>query len=126
MEAQIDLAVFVGRFHQAAEFAPALDEPELIDGPPFRTPIAHVPAGVVTIIYPFNWPLAILAESLPYALMAGNTVVVKPRRPPRCPRWRRSAPSAARLRRRAARRRPLGWRRGPRTRRARRIGERRR
>jgi acyl-CoA reductase-like NAD-dependent aldehyde dehydrogenase len=83
MEAQIDLAVFVGRFHQAAEFAPALDEPERIDGPPFRTTIAQVPAGVVTIIYPFNWPLAILAASLPYALMAGNTVVVKP--PPSTP-----------------------------------------
>jgi acyl-CoA reductase-like NAD-dependent aldehyde dehydrogenase len=83
MEAQIDLAVFVWRFHQAAEFAPALDEPEHIAGPPFRTTIAHVPAGVVTIIYPFNWPLAILAASLPYALMAGNTVVVKP--PPTTP-----------------------------------------
>ncbi len=83
MEASIDIAVFVGRFHQAAEFAPALDEPERIDGPPFRTTIAHVPAGVVSIIYPFNWPLAILAASLPYALMAGNTVVVKP--PPTTP-----------------------------------------
>ena len=83
MEAQIDLAVFVGRFHQAAEFAASLDEPERIEGPPFRTTIAHVPAGVVTIIYPFNWPLAILAASLPYALMAGNAVVVKP--PPSTP-----------------------------------------
>jgi acyl-CoA reductase-like NAD-dependent aldehyde dehydrogenase len=83
MEAQIDLAVFVGRFHQAAQFAPSLDAPERIEGPPFDTTIAHVPAGVVTIIYPFNWPLAILAASLPYALMAGNTVVVKP--PPTTP-----------------------------------------
>jgi betaine-aldehyde dehydrogenase len=32
---------------------------------------------------PFNWPLAILAASLPQALLAGNTVVVKP--PPSCP-----------------------------------------
>lgn len=38
---------------------------------------------MITIIYPFNWPLAILAASLPYALMAGNTVVVKP--PPTTP-----------------------------------------
>ena len=42
-----------------------------------------LPVGVVTIIYPFNWPLAILAASLPYALMAGNTVIVKP--PPATP-----------------------------------------
>ena len=82
-EAGIDLQVFVGRFHQAAEFAPALDELEQIAGPPFSTTIAKVPAGVVTIIYPFNWPLAILAASLPYALMAGNTVIVKP--PPTTP-----------------------------------------
>lgn len=39
--------------------------------------------GVVTIIVPFNWPIAILGAALPYALMAGNTVVVKP--PPSCP-----------------------------------------
>lgn len=67
-----------GRFHQAAEFAPELDTPERIAGPPFSTTITKLPAGLVTIIYPFNWPLAILAASLPYALMAGNTVIVKP------------------------------------------------
>ncbi len=82
-EATIDLHVFTGRFHQAAEFAPELDEPRMIAGPPFTTTIAKVPTGVVTIIYPFNWPLAILAASLPYALMAGNTVIVKP--PPTAP-----------------------------------------
>jgi len=82
-EAEIDLHVFVGRFHQAAVFAPELDNPELIAGPPFKTTIEHVPTGVVTIIFPFNWPLAILAASLPHALMAGNTVVVKP--PPTTP-----------------------------------------
>src|SRR6201999_3844899 len=83
LEAEIDLQVFIWRFHQAAVFAPELDEPERLAGPPFRTTIEHVPAGVVTIIYPFNWPLAILAASLPHALMAGNTVVVKP--PPTTP-----------------------------------------
>jgi acyl-CoA reductase-like NAD-dependent aldehyde dehydrogenase len=82
-EAGIDLQVFVGRFHQAAEFTPALDQPDQISGPPFSTTITKVPVGVVTIIYPFNWPLAILAASLPYALMAGNTVIVKP--PPTTP-----------------------------------------
>ena len=64
-EAGIDLAVFGGRFHQAAEFAPALDRDEHIAGPPFNTTITKLSAGVVTIIYPFNWPLAILAASLP-------------------------------------------------------------
>src|SRR5215472_12715930 len=82
-EAAVDLAAFTGRFHQAAEFAPELDQPELIAGPPFSTTITKLPAGVVTIIYPFNWPLAILAASLPYALMSGNAVIVKP--PPTTP-----------------------------------------
>jgi acyl-CoA reductase-like NAD-dependent aldehyde dehydrogenase len=82
-EAEIDLHVFVGRFHQAAAFASVLEEPEQIAGPPFVTTIEHVPVGVVTIIFPFNWPLAILAASLPHALIAGNTVVVKP--PPTTP-----------------------------------------
>jgi len=82
-EASIDLQVFVGRFHEAAKYARELDTPETISGPPYRTTIRHVPQGVVTIIYPFNWPLAILAASLPHALMAGNTVIAKP--PPTTP-----------------------------------------
>ena len=38
---------------------------------------------MVTIIVPFNWPIAILGASLPHALLAGNTVIVKP--PPSAP-----------------------------------------
>ncbi len=82
-EAAIDLMVFAGRFHQAAQYAPELDQAEHIAGPPFDTTITKLPAGVVTIIYPFNWPLAILAASLPAALMSGNAVIVKP--PPTTP-----------------------------------------
>ena len=76
-EAQLEMRVFVARFHQAAAFARELDSAERIVGPPFESTVAHVPQGVVTIIVPFNWPLAILAAALPYALMAGNTVIVK-------------------------------------------------
>jgi acyl-CoA reductase-like NAD-dependent aldehyde dehydrogenase len=83
MEAVIDSLVLAGRFHHAAAVAAHLDDDDTIDGPPFATTIAHVPVGVVTIIFPFNWPLAILGASLPFALMAGNTVVVKP--PPTTP-----------------------------------------
>jgi acyl-CoA reductase-like NAD-dependent aldehyde dehydrogenase len=82
-EATIDLQVFIGRFHEAAKYARELDTPETIPGPPYNTTIRHVPQGVVTIIYPFNWPLAILAASLPHALMAGNTIIAKP--PPTTP-----------------------------------------
>ncbi|HEX3804451.1 MAG TPA: aldehyde dehydrogenase family protein [Solirubrobacteraceae bacterium] len=82
-EAEIDLMVFAGRFHEAAKYARELDAVETIAGPPYNTTIQHLPQGVVTIIYPFNWPLAILAASLPHALMAGNTVIAKP--PPTAP-----------------------------------------
>ncbi|MFI8593597.1 aldehyde dehydrogenase family protein, partial [Microbacterium sp. NPDC078428] len=37
----------------------------------------------VTIIVPFNWPIAILGAALPHALLAGNTAIVKP--PPSAP-----------------------------------------
>lgn len=76
-EARLEMRVFAARFHQAAAIAHELEVPERIAGPPFETTIAHVPQGVVTIIVPFNWPLAILSAALPYALMAGNTVIVK-------------------------------------------------
>jgi acyl-CoA reductase-like NAD-dependent aldehyde dehydrogenase len=45
---------------------------------PVETTVSYQPLGVVTIIVPFNWPVAILGASLPHALLAGNTVIVKP------------------------------------------------
>ncbi|QZS52498.1 aldehyde dehydrogenase [Rhodococcus opacus] len=82
-EAQVDLAVFEMRCRAAAELATDHRSTRTLAAPPFRTEIHHLPVGVVTIIVPFNWPLAILAASLPYALIAGNSVVVKP--PPTAP-----------------------------------------
>ena len=76
-EAEIEMRVFTARFHQAAAVGRELDSAERIVGPPFGTTVVKVPQGVVTIIVPFNSPLAILGAALPYALMAGNTVIVK-------------------------------------------------
>jgi len=45
---------------------------------PVETTVNYQPLGVVSIIVPFNWPIAILGASLPHALLAGNTVIVKP------------------------------------------------
>lgn len=45
---------------------------------PVETTVTYQPLGVVTIIVPFNWPVAILGAALPHALLAGNTVIVKP------------------------------------------------
>jgi acyl-CoA reductase-like NAD-dependent aldehyde dehydrogenase len=103
MEATIEMSVFENRCRLAAELAPRMSEvvhlsPEqgqrlepVIEGGverarpsiPYQSEISRMPVGVVTIIVPFNWPLAILAASLPYALVAGCTVIVKP--PPTTP-----------------------------------------
>ena len=83
MESVIDSIVFAHRFQLAAELADRVEERTELPAPPYNTSVGYLPLGVVTIIVPFNWPLAILAASLPQALVAGNTVVVKP--PPSAP-----------------------------------------
>ena len=82
-ESFIDSFVFSHRFTLAAALADDLHQVSRLSAPPYRTEVSYLPLGVVTIIVPFNWPLAILAASLPQALLAGNTVVVKP--PPTAP-----------------------------------------
>jgi acyl-CoA reductase-like NAD-dependent aldehyde dehydrogenase len=45
--------------------------------------IEAIPHGVVAAVLPFNWPPAVMGNKVMPALLAGNTVVVKP--PPTCP-----------------------------------------
>jgi acyl-CoA reductase-like NAD-dependent aldehyde dehydrogenase len=40
--------------------------------------VVREPVGVVGLITPWNFPLGILCQKLPYALATGNTVVIKP------------------------------------------------
>ena len=82
-ESFIDSIVFEHRFRLAAGLVDQIGQVTRLPAPPYDTEISYLPLGVVTIIVPFNWPLAILAASLPQALLAGNTVVVKP--PPTAP-----------------------------------------
>ncbi|MFC7404531.1 aldehyde dehydrogenase family protein [Georgenia alba] len=82
-EASVDLLVFSIRTELAAALADEVEATVELPGPPVTTTVGYQPLGVVTIIVPFNWPVAILGASLPHALMAGNTVIVKP--PPTCP-----------------------------------------
>jgi len=82
-ESTFDLIGLVQRTELACGLAEEVDAVETLPGPPTEVIVSHQPMGVVTIIVPFNWPIAILGASLPYALVAGNTVVVKP--PPSCP-----------------------------------------
>jgi acyl-CoA reductase-like NAD-dependent aldehyde dehydrogenase len=82
-EAHGDVFVFSHRCGLATAMADVVDAQVVLPGPPTETVVRYRPLGVVTIIIPSNWPLAILGASLPYALVAGNTVVLKP--PPSTP-----------------------------------------
>ena len=77
-ESGMELTRLGARFDLVAGYAERLAEDEKLPGPPFDTVITRQPFGVATLIVPWNWPLSILGAKLPQALMAGNTVVVKP------------------------------------------------
>ena len=77
MECEIEMHVIEGRFRLAAGLADEVDVVRELEGPPLHTKVTRLPLGVVSIVVPFNWPLAILGASLPQALVAGNTTVVK-------------------------------------------------
>lgn len=85
-EAWVDSLVLELRWklalHHAEEVNASKVLPPVPGAIPVQTTVAYQPLGVVTIIVPFNWPIAILGASLPQALLAGNTVIVKP--PPTC------------------------------------------
>src|SRR4051794_18880891 len=86
MEAWVDALVFEIRWQLALSLADEVEQSKVLPpapGIPVQTTVAYQPIGVVTVIVPFNWPIAILAASLPHALLAGNTVIVKP--PPSTP-----------------------------------------
>lgn len=81
-EAWVDSLVFELRWNLALTHADDVDTSELLEPVPGAIPnstrITYQPMGAVTIIVPFNWPIAILGAALPHALLAGNTVIVKP------------------------------------------------
>ncbi len=85
-ESWIDGLVFEIRWNLALMLADGVDKGHVLEpapGIPVTTQVGYQPLGVVTVIVPFNWPIAILGASLPHALLAGNTVIVKP--PPSAP-----------------------------------------
>jgi len=80
-EAWVDALVFELRWRLALALADEVDAGKVLEpapGIPVTTTVSYQPLGAVTIIVPFNWPIAILGASLPHALLAGNTVIVKP------------------------------------------------
>lgn len=52
--------------------------PELVQLPGERDRMVYLPLGAAVVIAPWNFPLAILAGMTTAALVAGNTVVIKP------------------------------------------------
>jgi acyl-CoA reductase-like NAD-dependent aldehyde dehydrogenase len=86
MESWVDALVFDIRWQLALSLVDEVEHSKVLPpapGIPVATTVQYQPLGVVTVIVPFNWPIAILGASLPHALLAGNTVVVKP--PPSTP-----------------------------------------
>ncbi len=85
-ESWIDSLVFEIRWNLALMLADEVDTGKVLSvapGIPVETTVSYQPLGVVTLIVPFNWPIAILGAALPHALLAGNTAIVKP--PPSTP-----------------------------------------
>ena len=87
IEGWVDSLVFEIRWNLALMLADEVDTghtlPVIPGAIPVSTEVTYQPLGVVTVIVPFNWPIAILGASLPHALLAGNTAIVKP--PPSAP-----------------------------------------
>ncbi|MDP2083573.1 MAG: aldehyde dehydrogenase family protein, partial [Gemmobacter sp.] len=77
-ETHLEISRLGERFVQSANYAERLARDEIIRAAPNDTIITRQPRGVAALVVPWNWPLAILGAKLPQALMAGNTVVVKP------------------------------------------------
>jgi acyl-CoA reductase-like NAD-dependent aldehyde dehydrogenase len=81
-EAWVDSLVLELRWklalHHADEVNATKVLPPIHGAIPVETTVAYQPLGVVTVIVPFNWPVAILGAAMPHALLAGNTVIVKP------------------------------------------------
>lgn len=103
-EAVVDALVFEIRWNLALMLKGEVDSSHTLQAVPGAIPtdtdVTYQPLGVVTIIVPFNWPIAILAAALPQALLAGNAVIVKV--PPTAPL------ATARLVQRVAEKLPAG------------------
>lgn len=77
-ETRLEISRLGERFVQSADYGDRLAQDEQIKAAPNDTIITRQPRGVAALVVPWNWPLAILGAKLPQALIAGNTVVVKP------------------------------------------------
>ena len=78
-EADADVCEAVDFLEYYARAAVALDRgPELLQVPGERNTMRYVPRGVVAVISPWNFPLAIPTGMVAAGLATGNAVVLKP------------------------------------------------
>ena len=77
-EADADLAEAIDFLEYYARQATSLDAVELLQAPGERNTLHFGPRGVVAVIAPWNFPLAIPTGMVSAALATGNAVVLKP------------------------------------------------
>jgi acyl-CoA reductase-like NAD-dependent aldehyde dehydrogenase len=82
-EARAELAGVPSRQRLTLELAAELDQPHEADAPNGRSFVGYLPFGVVVSIVPWNAPVGLAFLQIIPALLAGNTVVLKP--PETCP-----------------------------------------
>jgi aldehyde dehydrogenase len=82
-EAKGELASVLRRHRNTLQLARELQEGRRLEAPHGRTEIRYDPYGVVVSIIPWNSPAALAPLQIFPALLAGNTMVVKP--PETCP-----------------------------------------
>jgi betaine-aldehyde dehydrogenase len=81
-EAQGDIGDTIACFNLYATYAEELDAKQgqaiTVSDSRFKTTVKHMPAGVVGLIVPWNYPLLMAAWKVAPALAAGCTLVLKP------------------------------------------------
>ena len=82
-DAKGELAGVATRQRLTLELAEELDSPRQMPAPKGRTVVAHRPFGVVVGIVPWNSPVSLAFSQIVSALLAGNSIVIKP--PETCP-----------------------------------------
>jgi acyl-CoA reductase-like NAD-dependent aldehyde dehydrogenase len=82
-EAKGELTGIPSRQRFTLDLAAELDERHQVDSPNGRSFVGYLPFGVVVSIVPWNAPVSLAFLQIIPALLAGNTIVVKP--PETCP-----------------------------------------
>lgn len=79
-KADIEIMNSAGLIRAAASFPELMEKPRVFPSviPGKDNHIYHLPAGVISVISPFNFPLVLSMRSVAPAIATGNAVVIKP------------------------------------------------